>query len=126
MLAFDATHRKIRYNTPLVIFSRVNHHNQSILFSSKIVGDEIGENYIWLLENLMVAISGKRPLSVINDGDLAMINEIKKVFHNAHHRLCACHLIPNATSNIKTPKFVSKFRQYMLGDFDLEEFQRGW
>jgi len=27
VLAFDATYKKIKYNTPLVIFSGVNHHN---------------------------------------------------------------------------------------------------
>lgn len=46
VLAFDATYRKIRYNTPLVIFSSVNHHNQSVIFGSAIVGDETEETYV--------------------------------------------------------------------------------
>lgn len=36
MLALDATYRKITYNTPLVIFSGVKHHNQSIIFGNVI------------------------------------------------------------------------------------------
>jgi transposase-like protein len=31
-------------------------------------------------------------VSVITDGDLAMRNAIRRVFPNAHHRLCAWHL----------------------------------
>jgi transposase-like protein len=87
VLAFDATYRKIRYNTPLVIFSGVNHHNQSVIFGSAIVGDETEETYVWLLKNFVEAMEGKLPVSVITDGDLAMRNAIRRVFPNAHHRL---------------------------------------
>lgn len=71
-------------------------------------------------------MSGKSSASVITDGDLAMKNVIRKVFPNAHHRLCAWHLLRNATSNVKNPNFVSRFRHCMLGDFDVEEFNRRW
>jgi hypothetical protein len=67
VFAFDATYRKIRYNTLLVIFSGVNHHNQSIIFASAIVSDEIEETYVWLLQNLVEAMEGKLPVSVITD-----------------------------------------------------------
>jgi hypothetical protein len=126
VLAFDATYRKIKYNTPLVIFSGVNHHNQSVIFASAIVGDETEDTYVWLLQNLVEAMGGKLPVSVITDGDLAMRNAIRRVFPDAHHRLCAWHLIRNATSNIKITKFVSKFKHCMLGDFDVDEFDCKW
>ncbi|CAK8540948.1 unnamed protein product [Lathyrus sativus] len=89
VLAFDATYRKIRYNTPLVMFSGVNHHNQNIIFASATVGDEIEESYVWLLETFLEAMGGKYHVYVITDSDLAMRNAIKKVFPNAHHSLCA-------------------------------------
>jgi len=82
VLAFDATYKKIKYNTPLVIFSGVNHHNQSIIFGVAIVGDETEATYVWLLENFVEAMGGKCPVSVITDGDLSMRNAIKKVFQN--------------------------------------------
>jgi hypothetical protein len=126
VLAFDATYRKIRYNTPLVIFSGVNHHNQSVIFGSAIVGDETEETYVWLLQNFVEAMEGKLLVSVITDGDLAMRNAIRRVFPNAHHRLCAWHLIRNASSNIKKTDFVTKFKHCLLGDFDVDEFERKW
>jgi hypothetical protein len=121
VLAFDATYRKIKYNTPLVIFSGVNHHNQSVIFGSAIVGDETEDTYVWLLENFVEAMGGKLPVSVITDGDTAMRNAIVKIFPDAHHRLCAWHLIRNATSNIKNLQFVPKFKNCMLGDVDVDE-----
>lgn len=67
-------------------------------------------------------MGGKAPMSVITDGDMAMRNAIRTIFPNAQHRLCAWHLIRNATTNVKNPKFVSKFKQCMLGDLDAKEF----
>lgn len=71
-------------------------------------------------------MGGKSPNSIITDGDMAMRNAIKRVFSRVHHRLCAWHLIRNATSNVKNPKFVSRFRQCMMGDYDIAEFNRKW
>lgn len=89
VIAFDATYKKNKYMCPVVVFSGVNHHNQSIVFASAIVGNETEETYVWLLKEFLVAMGGKCPASVITDGDLAMRNAIKAVFPNAYHRLCA-------------------------------------
>lgn len=62
---------------------------------------------MWLLEQFLVAMDGKMPVSVITDGDSSMKSAIAKVFPNAHHRPCAWHLIKNASTNIKDPQFVS-------------------
>jgi hypothetical protein len=126
VLAFDATYKKIKYMCSIVIFSGVNHHNQSIVFASAIVGNETEDTYVWLLQNLLEAMGGKCPVSVITDGDSAMRNAIKRVYPTAHHRLCAWHLLRNAASNVKEKQFVSKFRQCMLGDYDTREFRLKW
>jgi serine protease inhibitor ecotin len=67
VLAFDATYRKIKYSTSLVIFSGVNHHNQSVIFVSAIVGDETEDAY-----------GRKTPGVGYTDGDLEMRNAIIK------------------------------------------------
>ena len=80
MLSIDAAYRKINYNTPLVIFSGVTHHNQSIVFGSAIVGDETEDTYVWLLQNFVDALGEKVSVSVITGEDLAMRNAIRRVF----------------------------------------------
>lgn len=67
------------------------------------------------------AMDGKCPKSVIIDGCPSMKSAIAKVFPTAHHRLCAWHLIRNATTNIKDPQFLPKFKNCMFGAFDVEE-----
>jgi len=72
VLAFGATYKKNKYLCPVVVFSRVNHHNQSIVFVAPFVANETKSTYVWLLQQLIEAMGGKSPLSVITDGDLAM------------------------------------------------------
>ncbi|XP_020987608.1 protein FAR1-RELATED SEQUENCE 3-like [Arachis duranensis] len=62
----------------------------------------------------------KAPVSIITDGDSSMKFTIEKEFPNAHHRLCAWHLIYNATCNIGKPQFTSMFKKYMLGDYEID------
>ncbi|XP_020972750.1 protein FAR1-RELATED SEQUENCE 5-like [Arachis ipaensis] len=124
VLAFDATYKKNKYLCPVVVFSGVNHHNQIVVFGSALVTDESKEVYVWLLQQLLAAMKGKAPVSVITDGAPSMRFVIETVFPNAHHRLCAWHLIRNATSNVGNPKFTSMFKKCMLGDYEISVFEQ--
>ncbi|XP_020236306.1 protein FAR1-RELATED SEQUENCE 5-like [Cajanus cajan] len=126
VLAFDATYGKNKYLCPVVVFSCVNHHNHMIVFGSAIVSNETEETYIWVLEQFVEAMKGKSPMSIITDGDVAMKNSIRKVFPNSHHRLCAWHLLRNATTNIKKPTFTKDLRKCMLGEYEIGEFRKKW
>lgn len=126
VLAFDATYGKNKYHCPLVVFSGVNNHNHSVIFAGAIVANETEETYVWVLQQFLEAMSGKTPSSVITDGDLAMRNAIKTIFPNAYHRLCAWHLMRNASSNVGNPAFVGKFQNCMLGDYEIGEFRCKW
>nr|UYU25453.1 hypothetical protein [Cyamopsis tetragonoloba] len=126
VLAFDATYGKNKYSLPLVVYSGVNHHNQSVIFASALIANETEETYIWLLEQFLVVMKGKQPLLVITNGDNAMKNAISKVFLDAYHRLCSWHLSRNANTNIKNRSFVMEFEQLMYGEYNIGEFGRKW
>ncbi|KAF1862471.1 hypothetical protein Lal_00027005 [Lupinus albus] len=89
VLAFYATYGRNKYKCPVVIFSGVNHHKKTIEFVDVVVSNETEETYMWLLEKFLEAMNRKQPKCVITDGDLSMKNAIKRVFREAHHRLCA-------------------------------------
>ncbi|KAL4394587.1 hypothetical protein AHAS_Ahas02G0166900 [Arachis hypogaea] len=84
------------------------------------------ESYNWVLEKFLKCMKGKTPDVVIIDGDLAMQIEIQNVYLEAHRRLCAWHLLRNATTNISQPRFTQLFRQCMLVDIDIHEFEKLW
>ncbi|RYR58789.1 hypothetical protein Ahy_A05g024664 isoform B [Arachis hypogaea] len=123
VIAFDAMYKKNKYSCPLVIFSGVNHHNQTIIFAAALIVDETTYTYIWLLHQLMFAMKGKTPTSIITDGAMAIRNAVRDVFPEVRHRLCAWHLIRIATSNVGKPSFTSKFRKIMLGDYEIPVFK---
>ncbi|KAG4963499.1 hypothetical protein JHK85_040954 [Glycine max] len=126
VLAFDATYKKNKYLCPFVVFSGVNHHNQTIVFVDAIVTDETEETYVWLLEQLLVAMKGKAPCSIITDGDLAMRNAITRVMPGVFHRLCAWHLLRNALSHVRDKHVLKWLKKLMLDDFEVVEFEEKW
>ncbi|XP_016178521.1 protein FAR1-RELATED SEQUENCE 5-like [Arachis ipaensis] len=69
---------------------------------------------------------GKTPTSIITDEAMAIRNAVRDVFPKVRHRLCAWHLIRNATSNVGSPSFTSKFRKIMTGDYEIPVFKRKW
>ncbi|XP_025640608.1 protein FAR1-RELATED SEQUENCE 5-like [Arachis hypogaea] len=126
VLAFDTTYKKNRYRLLVVIFSGVNHHNQTVVFGVAIVSNEMKSTYVWLLKQLLIAMKGKTLTSVITDGHPSMAIAIQEVFSNAHHRLCAWHLMHNATSNIHKPQFTKMFTKLMLSDYEVGVFEQNW
>ncbi|QHN81550.1 Protein FAR1-RELATED SEQUENCE [Arachis hypogaea] len=45
VLAFDATYQKNKYMCPLVVFSGVNYHNQTIVFAAALISNENEDTY---------------------------------------------------------------------------------
>ncbi|RYQ92687.1 protein FAR1-RELATED SEQUENCE 5-like [Arachis ipaensis] len=123
VIAFDATYKMNKYSCPLVIFSGVNHHNQTIVFATALIVDKTTDTYIWLLRQLMFAMKCKTPTSIINDGAMAIRNAVRDVFSEVIHRLCAWDLIQNATSNVGNPSFTSKFKKIMLRVYEIPVFK---
>ncbi|RYR29658.1 hypothetical protein Ahy_B01g054109 isoform C [Arachis hypogaea] len=91
-----------------------------------LIVDKTTDTYIWLMRQLMFAMKGKTPASIIIDGAMAIRNAVRDVFFEVRHRLCAWHLIQNATSNVENPSFTSKFKKIMLGDYEILVFKRKW
>ena len=88
VLAFDVTYKKNAYNKPLVAFVGVNHHKRTTVFEFTILIDKTVESYMWLLQTFLSAIKQKKPISVITDGDKAMLKAIKTIMSGCVHRLC--------------------------------------
>ncbi|KAL4391484.1 hypothetical protein AHAS_Ahas03G0249700 [Arachis hypogaea] len=85
VVAFDATYKKNVYLSPLVVFSGVNHYNQTVVFAAALVADEKEETYVWLLQQLKISMKGKAPVSIITNGDREIKSVIEQVFPEAHH-----------------------------------------
>lgn len=85
VLVFDATYKN-KYLCPLVMLSRVNHHNQTLVIN------ESEEIYVWLMEQFSDAMKGRAACSEITYGDLAMRNATDVSFQmyitGCEHAIC--------------------------------------
>ncbi|KAL7265415.1 hypothetical protein ACSBR1_003232 [Camellia fascicularis] len=126
VLVFDTTYRTNQYKKPFVILAGMSNHFMTIIFGCALFPNEIMETYMWVLEMLMEAMDGQRPISVVTDGDRAMRQAIERVIPNCRHRLCSWHLEKNALTNVHIPEFTNDFAQLMLKKCKIIEFDNAW
>ena len=126
LLAFDTTYKTNVYKKPLVILVGVNHHRQTTVFGCAVLVDETVETYLWVLQNFLVAMNNKTPISVVTDGDKAMSVAIKSVFSESRHRLCVWHLDRNAFANLPNTEAYQSFITCMVRYVTPDEFEDMW
>lgn len=80
----DTTYRTNKYRKPLVVFTGINNHFSSIVFDCALVSDEKDETYVWVLNKLLDAMNGKKPISVLT----AMRKAITIVLPEARQIVC--------------------------------------
>ncbi|KAL4278814.1 hypothetical protein GQ457_03G033600 [Hibiscus cannabinus] len=80
VLVFDTTYKCNAYNKPFVVLVGVNHHRNTVVFGCALIVNEKEDTYVWVLEQLIAAGDGYKPLTVITDRDKAMANAISKAW----------------------------------------------
>ncbi|KAI8536731.1 hypothetical protein RHMOL_Rhmol10G0279800 [Rhododendron molle] len=123
VLVFDTTYRTNAYKKPFIILAGVSNNFMTTIFGCALLSKETEETYNWVLATFLEAMDGKRPISVVTDGDLAKRNAIRNIFPHARHRLCSWHLERNAAKNVHRPEFVSDFTKLMQMECEVEEFE---
>ncbi|XP_058203044.1 protein FAR1-RELATED SEQUENCE 5-like [Rhododendron vialii] len=126
VLVFDTTYRTNAYKKPFVILAGVSNNFTTTIFGCALLSKETEDTYNWVLSMFLEAMDGKRPISVVTDGDLAMRNAIRNIFPDVRHRLCSWHLERNAAKNVHIPEFVFDFTILMQMECDVEEFETLW
>ena len=119
-LAFDTTYKLNKYNKPFTIFVGINHHLQIIPFGCALLLDETKETCVWVLNELVIAMGGKKPKTIMIDIDTAIAYAIKEVMPDTCHRICLWHLMKNGK------QFVKGFIRCVDKHKRVEDFERGW
>ena len=89
VIAFDTTYRTNEYNKPLTILVGVNHHFQTCIFGLALLIDETYETFCWVLSVFLECMHGRKPSTVLTDGDPSMKLTVSQLFPESTHRLCA-------------------------------------
>ncbi|KAL4324634.1 hypothetical protein GQ457_11G029750 [Hibiscus cannabinus] len=126
VLAFDTTYKCNAYNKPFVILVGVNHHRNTVPFGCALVVNENVDTYVWVLEQLIAAGDGYKPVIVITDRDKAMANSISKVLPEARHRLCLWHIMRNIKHNGNHNSFYDGFMRCADKCRTPNDFEQAW
>ncbi|KAK6803066.1 hypothetical protein RDI58_000850 [Solanum bulbocastanum] len=119
------------YKMPIVPFTGVNNHYQSILFGCALLWDETQETFEWLLCTWQETMFGVMPRTIITDQDAAITKAVANVFSYCAHHFCMWHIekkIPEYLSHVYRhfDDFKTKFSKCLHGTTTPEEFEVAW
>lgn len=126
VLIMDTTYKTNIYSKPLAVFVGVNNHRASVLFGCALMVDETEDTYRWVISTFLSSMNGKKPVSVITDGDEAMRNAISYLIPEARQRLCAWHISKNVCSNIHDTDVQKDFFHLIYAGLRVEEWEEAW
>ncbi|KAJ1688498.1 hypothetical protein LUZ63_019888 [Rhynchospora breviuscula] len=131
VVTFDTTYQTNKYKMPLAPFIGVNHHRMNIFFGIAMLRSEDTSGFVWLFENWVEAMYGKKPKAIITDQDPAMRIAIKEVFPNAVHRCCQWHVMRKAREHLGAlygtkEGFEQELKRVINRSMTISEFKEGW
>lgn len=130
VVVVDTTCLSNKHDIPLLSFSGLNHHGQSVLLGCGLLVDETIETYVWLMRAWLTCMSGRSPQTIITDHCKALQGAISEVFPRAHH----CLYLPLVMQSIheklgevgESEIFQTILNRTVYNSMKIEEFGMGW
>ncbi|CAA2990086.1 FAR1-RELATED SEQUENCE 8-like isoform X1 [Olea europaea subsp. europaea] len=130
VIVVDTTCLSNNYETPVLAFTGVNHHGQSVLMGCALLVDETMETYVWLLRAWLTSMSGRPPQTIITDHCKALQSAIAEVFPRAHHCLCLPLVIKGIHEKLgevgRSEMFHTILNRMVYKSTKVEEFEIDW
>lgn len=128
VLVIDTSYRKSVYLVPFATFVGVNHHKQPVLLGCALIADESEDSFTWLFQTWLRAASGRQPLSVIADQDIAIQKAIAKVFPGTHHRFSLWQIKAKEQENVGLMgnEFTKDYEKCVYHSRTVDEFDTTW
>ena len=79
VLIFDTTYRTNKYGLICAPFVGVNNHWNNVMFACAFISNESTETFVWLFEEFMKSMDGKKPITIFTDQDFAIQKAIQQV-----------------------------------------------
>ncbi|KAK6124883.1 hypothetical protein DH2020_041369 [Rehmannia glutinosa] len=130
VVVVDTTYLSNKHDIPLLSFSGLNHHCQSVLLGCGFLVDETIETYIWLMRAWLTCMSGRPPQTIITDQGKALQGAISEVFPRANHRLCLPLVMQSIREKLgevgESEIFRTVLNRTVYNSMKVEEFEMGW
>ncbi|KAL6129454.1 hypothetical protein ACLB2K_072804 [Fragaria x ananassa] len=126
VLIVDSTSKTNINGKPLAVFVGVNNHRATVLFGCALLVDESEDTYKWVLTAFLTSMRGKKPISVITDGDEVLRNAAVNVIPESRHRLCAWHIAEDVVKNVRDVDVQRDFCHLIFAGLGVEEWESAW
>ncbi|KAG9443278.1 hypothetical protein H6P81_014618 [Aristolochia fimbriata] len=131
VVCFDTTYKTIICGRAFASLLGVNHHNQTIVFGAALIYDDTASSFIWLFDNFIKAMCGKKPTTILTDESASIAKAIATFLPETYHRFCLRHIIQNAMKHLSHISynpliFKSDFRRCLYEYKDEEELSEAW
>nr|XP_027071958.1 protein FAR1-RELATED SEQUENCE 5-like [Coffea arabica] len=123
---FDSTYNTNQYKFSLVVLCGVNNYYSICIFVCALIVREGDERYDWVISTFLETMHGRKPLTVVTDGDKSMRKCIKNLILTAKHRLCSFHLEMNTATNVREKEFLEAFKTCMFMNCTVDKFETMW
>ncbi|KAM5578706.1 protein FAR1-RELATED SEQUENCE 5-like, partial [Rosa sericea] len=126
VLIIDSTYKTNIYGKPLAVFVGANNHRATVLFGCALLADESEDTYNWVVMAFLTSMRGKKPISVLTDGDEALRNAVVNLIPEARHRLCAWHIAKNVVKNVRDVDVQRDFCHLIFAGLGVDEWEKSW
>ncbi|XP_006664901.1 protein FAR1-RELATED SEQUENCE 6-like [Oryza brachyantha] len=127
---FDTSYLTEKYDLPLVFFTGVNNHGQTVLFGTGLLSDLGVDSYVWLFRAFFACMKGCYPAAIITEHYNAILDAVRDVLPQVKHRLCLYRIMKDVTENLKAHaefKTIKKaLKKVTYGSLKAPEFEADW
>ncbi|KAM7483620.1 hypothetical protein LguiB_008203 [Lonicera macranthoides] len=130
VIAIDTACLTDKYEMPLVVFTGVNHHGQSLLLGCGLLAGETVESFIWLFRAWLTHMLGRPPQTIISEDCKSLQTALTDVFPRASHFVSLLGIMK------KVPKKLGGLREYeavkvaftraVYDSLRVDEFEVAW
>ncbi|KAI3455295.1 hypothetical protein Pfo_011958 [Paulownia fortunei] len=130
VLFIDTTTLIEKYEVPLVVFTGVNHHAQTVSLGCGFVSGQTVESFIWLFRAWITYMVGRPPQTVITSQCKALQTAIAEVFPRAFHCLSLTNImkrVPSELVGLEESDAIRKaFTRAVYHSLRVDEFEAAW
>ncbi|KAJ3707249.1 hypothetical protein LUZ61_010954 [Rhynchospora tenuis] len=131
VVTFDTTYKKNKYMMPVVVFSGLNHHLQTVIFGCALLVEETEFSLVWLFETWLAAMGGRDPVSIVTDQNRAVAAAVSKVFPGTRHRLCKWLILSRTKQKLSHlynthPALRAELESCIIESETVNSFEASW
>lgn len=130
VLFIDTTTLIENYEVPLVVFTGINHHAQTVPLGCGLVSGQTVESFVWLYRAWLTYMVGRPPQTVITSECKALQTAVAEVFPRASHCLSLTNIMKMVLHELSPLEECEAIRKALTRavyhSLRAEEFEAAW